>query len=151
MLMLLFYVGDNLYALDCSQVAEIIPRVMLRKVHHVPEYVAGLFNYRGAIVPVIDICHLIQSKPSRDYLSTRIIMVNYVGKDHTKRYLGLMAERVTETLNKPNSELVNTGTQLDEASYLGEMIMDDQRMIQLIRLENLLSDSQHKRLLAGDY
>jgi chemotaxis-related protein WspB len=147
--MLLFYVEDNLYALDSSQVIEIIPRVIMRRVHHVPDYVAGLFNYRGTIVPVIDLCHLIQGKPSRSYLSTRIIMVDYVGKDNTKYYLGLMAERVTETLNKPNHELVDTGTQLNEAPYLGEIIMDEKGMIQRIRLEYLLSDSQQQYLLAA--
>ena len=147
--MLLFYVGDNLYALDSSHVVEVIPRVIVRKVHHVPDYVAGLFNYRGTIVPVIDLCHLIQGKPSQSYLSTRIIMVNYVGKDNTKHCLGLMAERVTETLNKPDAALVDTGTPLDEAPYLGEMIMDEKGMIQRIRLEYLLLDSQHKYLLAA--
>lgn len=150
MLMLLFYVGDNLYALDSSQVVEVIPRVIVRKIHHVPDYVAGLFKYRGAIVPVIDICHLIQGKPSRSYLSTRIIMVNYFGKDNSKRYLGLMAERVTETLNKPDTDLIDAGTQLENTPpYLGEMLMDDKGMIQRIRLEYLLSDSQQKYLLAG--
>ena len=152
MLMLLFYVGDNLYALDSSQVVEVIPRVIVRKIHHVPEYVAGLFKYRGTIVPVIDICHLIQGKPSSSHLSTRIIMVNYNGKDNNKLYLGLMAERVTETLNKPESALVDAGGrgQLEQSPpYLGEMIMDDKGMIQRIRLEYLLSDSQQKFLLAG--
>lgn len=149
MLMLLFYVGEDLYALDSSQVVEVIPRVILRKIHHVPDYVAGLFNYRGAIVPVIDLCHLIQGNPSRSFLSTRIVMVNYVGKDNTKRYLGLMAERVTETLNKSDTNTVETGTQSNEAPYLGEMIMDEKGMIQRIRLEYLLSDSQHKYLLAA--
>lgn len=150
MLMLLFYVGENLYALDSSQVIEVIPRVDLRKIHHVPDYVAGMFKYRGTIVPVIDLCHLIQGKPSRSYLSTRIIMVNYTGKDNIKRYVGLMAERVTETLNKPDQDLVDVGNQLDGSpGYLGEMLMDDKGMIQRIRLEYLLSDSQHKYLLAG--
>lgn len=150
MLMLLFYVGDNMYALDSSQVVEVIPRVSMRKIHHAPDYVAGLFKYRGAIVPVIDLCHLIQGLPSRSYLSTRIIMVSYVGKDNSKRCIGLMAERVTETLNKPDSELVDGGTPLNDApAYLGEMIMDDKGMIQRIRLEYLLSDSQHKYLVAG--
>lgn len=150
MLMLLFYVGDDLYALDSSHVVEIIPRVSLRKIHHAPKYVAGLFNYRGAIVPVIDLCYLIQDKPSRSYLSTRIIMVNYFVKDNTKLSLGLMAERVTETLNKPATKLVDAEMQLDEDHpYLGEIIMDDKGMIQRIRLEHLLSDSQHKYLLAG--
>lgn len=149
MLMLLFYAGNNLYAIDSSQVVEVIPRVALRKVHHVPEYVAGLFNYRGTIVPVIDLCHLIQGNPSRSYLSTRIVMVNYPMKDNTLRYLGLMAERVTETLNKPNTELVEAAIQVNEAPYLGEMIMDDKGMIQCIRLDKLFSDSQQKYLMAG--
>lgn len=150
MLMLLFYVGKNLYALDTSQVVEVIPRVILRKTHQMPDYVAGMFQYRSAIVPVIDLCHLIQGQPSCSYLSTRIIMVNYFGKDNAKRCIGLMAERVTETLNKPDSDLIDAGTQLNEApAYLGEMIMDDKGMIQRIRLEYLLSDSQHQYLLAG--
>ncbi|MDF0553816.1 chemotaxis protein CheW [Kamptonema sp. UHCC 0994] len=150
MLMLLFYVGKNLYALDTSQVVEVIPRVLLRKTHQMPDYVAGMFQYRSAIVPVIDLCHLIQGQPSCSYLSTRIIMVNYFGKDNAKRCIGLMAERVTETLNKPDSDLIDAGTQLNEApAYLGEMIMDDKGMIQRIRLEYLLSDSQHQYLLAG--
>lgn len=150
MLMLLFYVGDNLYALDSSQVVEVIPRIIFRKIHHVPDYVAGMFKYRGTIVPVIDLCHLIQGNPSRSYLSTRIIMVNYTAKDNTKRYIGLMAERVTETLNKPDTDLIDAGTQLNEApAYLGEMIMDDKGMIQRIRLEYLLPESQQKYLLAS--
>jgi len=149
MLMLLFYVDNDLYALDCDQVIEVIPKVMLRKAHNVPDYIAGLFNYRGTVVPVIDLSHLIQGKVSRSYLSTRIIMINYVDKDHTKRYLGLMAERITETLNKPNTELVDTRTQLNETPYLGEILMDEKGMIQRIRLEYLLTDSQHKYLLAA--
>jgi chemotaxis-related protein WspB len=43
MLMLLFYVSNDLYAIESSHVVEVIPRVALRKVHHVPDYVAGLF------------------------------------------------------------------------------------------------------------
>jgi len=149
MLMLLFYVENDLYALDTSQVIEIVPKIILRSVRNVPEYFAGLFSYRGTIVPVIDLSYLIQGKPSRSYLSTRIIMVNYRGNDNNKRFLGLMAERVTETLKKPDSELVETGNRIEEASYLGEIIIDDGRMIQQIRLEHLLSDSQHKYLLAA--
>lgn len=44
MLMLLFHVESDLYALDSRQVVEVIPRVLLRKVPYAPEYVAGLFN-----------------------------------------------------------------------------------------------------------
>lgn len=150
MLMLLFSVSNDLYALDSSQVVEVIPRVILRKIYHAPFYVAGLFNYRGTIVPVIDLCHLIQNKPSCPYLSTRIIMVSYWSKNKTKRCLGLMAERVTETLNKPDTSVIDIGEQIDpDHPYLGGMIMDEKGMIQHIRLEYLLSDAQHQDVLAA--
>lgn len=149
MLMLIFYVGNDLYALDSSQVVEVIPRVSLRKIHQAPDYVAGLFNYRGTIVPVIDLCHLIQGTPSRSHLSTRIIMVNYVGNNNTQHCFGLMSERITETLKKPDTELVDARVQMNDAPYLGEMIMDEKGMIQRIRLEYLLSESQQIYLLPG--
>jgi chemotaxis-related protein WspB len=42
MLLLLFHLGSELYAIESSQVIEIIPTVNLRPLYHVPDYVAGL-------------------------------------------------------------------------------------------------------------
>lgn len=148
MLMLLFHAGDNLYALDCSQVVEVIPIVVLRKIHHVPDYVAGVFNYRGTIVPVIDLCHLIQGTACRSRFSTRIIMVNYTAKDGEYHSLGLMAEQVTETLNRPDLEPKNALT-VNNVPYLGEMFMDEKGMIQRIYWEHLIAEVQDPSLLAG--
>ena len=147
MLMLLFYVGNDRYALESSQVIEVIPRVILRKQQHAPEYIAGLFNYRGKIVPVIDLCQLIQGLPCPSCLSSRIMMVNYLGIDNNTHLVGLMAQQVTDTLNKQKTDFVNTGLEMNEAPYLGEMIIDEQGMIQRIRLEYLLSNSQQAYLL----
>ena len=148
MLMLLFHAGDNLYALDTSQVVEVIPMVVLRKIHHVPDYVAGVFNYHGTIVPVIDLCHLIQGTACRSRFSTRIIMVNHTTKDGTHHRLGLMAERVTETLNRPDLD-PKTALTVNDVPYLGEMFMDELGMIQRIHWEHLITEVQHASLLAG--
>ena len=148
MLMLLFHAGDNLYALDSSQVVEVIPMVVLRKIHHVPDYVAGVFNYRGIIVPVIDLCHLIHGTACRSRFSTRIIMVNYTAKDGGHRRLGLMAERVTETLKRPDLDPKNA-PKVNDVPYLGEMFMDELGMIQRIHWEHLITEVQHASLLAG--
>ena len=148
MLMLLFHAGDNLYALDSSQVVEVIPMVVLRKIHHVSDYVAGVFNYRGTIVPVIDLCHLIQGTACRYRFSTRIIMVNYTAKDGGHRRLGLMAERVTETLKRPDLD-PKTASKVNDVPYLGEIFMDQKGMIQRIHWEHLITEVQHASLLAG--
>ncbi|HEY9662819.1 MAG TPA: chemotaxis protein CheW [Allocoleopsis sp.] len=149
MLMLVFYVGKNLYAIESSRVVEVIPRVSYREVHHVPEYVAGVFNYRGSIVPVIDLCRLIRGTPSKNYLSTRVMMVSYPRSDNTLRYVGLMAERVIEALDKAEADFKDAGIQTNQAPYLGGIITDRKGMIQRIRLEQLFSDVQHISLLSA--
>lgn len=154
MLMLLFYVGDERYALDSKKVVEIVPLVALKKLHHAPEYVAGLFNYRGLVVPVIDICHLLLGNSCNHHLSTRIIMVNYFSSNkngeraitNTPRLLGLMAPRVTETLDVDKNQSVTPGMVLDNAPYLGDIITDASGMIQYLNVDYLLP-SQFNQIL----
>lgn len=149
MLMLVFYVGKNLYAIESSRVVEVIPRLSYREVHYVPEYVAGVFNYRGSIVPVIDLCQLIRGTASKNFLSTRVMMVNYPQSDGTLRYIGLMAERVIEAVDKAETDFKDAGIQANAAPYLGGIITDKKGMIQRIRLEQLFSDVQHMNLLSA--
>jgi chemotaxis-related protein WspB len=154
MLMLLFYVGDDRYSLDSRRVVEVVPTVTLKKIHQAPEYIPGLFNYRGHLVPVIDLCHLIQGTHCRAYLSTRIVLVNCHRQDafdndplQRPQILGLMAERVTETLNKPESEFISPAIKVDASPYLGEIITDDRGMIQFVRVEHLLPESYQQTYL----
>lgn len=141
MLLLLFYVGNNRYALESKQVVQIFPNLILKEVPHAPDYISGLFNYRGQIVPVIDLSYLIQGKVSLNILSTRIILVNNQTsrQSSTSHLLGLQAERATTTVDLPETDLKDGGIQLDAAPYLGKIITDDQGMIQLICVEHLLS------------
>jgi chemotaxis-related protein WspB len=147
MLMLLFYVGDERYALESRHVVEVVPLVALKKLHHAPDYVAGLFNYRSRIVPVIDLCKLLRGNPCRAHLSTRIVLVNYLDSDRTPHLLALMAERVTETLNKSDTEFVDLEIAVDAAPYMGKIITDEQGMIQCVRVEYLLPSSQQAYIL----
>jgi chemotaxis-related protein WspB len=135
MLLLLFHIDDHLYGIDTAQVAEVIPCMMLRKIQSVPDYVAGVFNYRGQIVQVIDLCKLIQGTFSRLRFSTRIIMVHYRDRAGASQYLGLMAERVTETLNRPDSIVADSSSTVP---YLGNLFMDEKGMIQQIYWEPLV-------------
>jgi len=91
-------------------------------------------------------------KPSCENFSTRIVLVKYWGKNSTEvgepYILGLMAEQIVETLQKSESEFVDSNIQIDAAPYLGKMIVDTQGMIQCLRIENLLSETQQVNLLA---
>lgn len=148
MLMLLFYVGNDLYAIESSHVVEVIPRVPLRTVHHAPDYVAGLFNYRGKIVSVIDLCYLISNKSSRLCLSTRMIIVSYPNQDNELQYLGLIAEKITETLNQPKTAFVDAGVRI-QAPYLGGMLINEKGIIQRIHVEKLFANLEDGYLLTA--
>ncbi|MDM8550473.1 chemotaxis protein CheW [Desulfobacterales bacterium HSG2] len=139
MLILLFYIGNVMYTIKCDNVREIAPMVMLKEIPHTPDFFAGFFNYRGTIVPVIDLCQLIQGCPCQMRLSTRIILVDYMGKDNMPHILGLMAERVTETIRKPKDAFVLPGIRSEQAPYLGGIVMEQKKMIQYIDLDRLPS------------
>ncbi|MFH1953836.1 MAG: chemotaxis protein CheW [Pseudomonadota bacterium] len=149
MLALLFYLGDTMYTMKCEKVREVAPMVKLKQVPHTPDYFAGLFNYRGVIVPVIDLRRLIQGQPCQMRLSTRIILVDYVRDDHTPYILGLMAERVTEAVRKSENAFVSPGLSMQEAPFLGGFVMENKEMIQYIDLDLLPNSFRFLPMIAG--
>lgn len=137
MLILLFYLGDAMYGINCEKIREICPLVKLEKIPHAPEYFAGLFKYRGAIVPVIDLRRLIQDKPCDMRLSTRIILVDFQNEKGTSYVVGFMAERVTETVRQSKEAFVSSGVNLGGAPFLGGILMENDHMVQIIDLDRL--------------
>ncbi len=136
MLALLFHIGEVRYIIKCDRIREIAPMVALKEAPQAPAYFAGYFNYRGAIVPVIDLCQLIQNTPCRLRLSTRIILVEY-RRNASSHILGLIAERVTEAVKKPDDAFASAGIRSRKAPYLGGIVMDEDEMIQCLELDRL--------------
>lgn len=137
MLVLLFYLGDVMYTIECQYVREIVPMVMLKELPRAPEFFAGFFNYRGIIVPVIDLRRLIHGVPCQMRLSTRIILIDYVQHDSTPSVYGLIAERVTEATKKSDRDFIRPDVRIQEAPYLGSLIMEEDRMIHHIDVKTL--------------
>ena len=138
MIYLLFSIGQDRYAVASSDVVEVVPRVELWRVPKAPDYVAGVFRYRGRLVPVIDLCQFMQNEPCPDRLSTRILLTHCSGDDGAACIIGLMVERVTDTLTEEEVAFVKTGIRTDDAPYLGEIATDEQGMIHRLHVEALL-------------
>jgi len=139
MLFLLFQLGKDRYALDVSQVAEVLPLVHLKQIPQAPPAVAGIFDFRGTPVPVIDMSQTALARPAQRRLSTRIILAHYPDQNGGTRLLGLMAERVTETLRREPSDFVAAGVDNDDAPYLGPVASDARGLIQWIEVDQLLT------------
>ena len=138
MLFLLFQLGKEYYALEAAQVVEVLPLVGLKEIPHAPRGVAGIFNFRGASVPAIDLSDLTLGRPAQRLLSTRIILVNYPGENGGKQLLGLIAEKVTETLRREPKDFIASGITNKKAPYLGPVTADARGFIQWIKVDQLL-------------
>ena len=101
MLLLLFQLQDDAYAIDSAKVIEVIPFLMTQKIPMTPKFITGMINYRGNPVPVIDLGLLLNEKPCRQQLSTRIILITISMGRQFKKIIGLLAENVTETIKTP--------------------------------------------------
>jgi len=137
MLLLLLRLGTDRYALDARQVVEVIPVIKLKRIPPAPAYVAGMFNYRGKPVPVIDLCQLVEGRAVRVVLSSRIIMVNYpmAGEKHL---LGILAEDATEVVRRDDVQFLRADFDMPGSPYLGRVIPDADGMIQEIEVVPLL-------------
>src|SRR5512139_988967 len=136
MLFILFRLGKERYALEAARVIEVIPRLPLRPQSGTPDFIAGLFNFRGKVVPVLDLGTLTLGVPCPEQLSTRIILIDYILKSGVKRTLGLIAEAVTDAVKREPHEFVAVTT--GQASHLGKLALDDGGMIQCVLPEHLL-------------
>ena len=138
MLFLLFELGHERYALDVRQVAEVLPLLAITPIPQSPAAVAGVMNFRGAPVPVIDVSQLTLGRPAERRLSTRIVLVHYPDTSGGMRLLGLIAERATQTLRREPADFVPSGVTSEGAPYLGPVAADAHGLLQWIDVTTLL-------------
>lgn len=139
MLLLLFQLGKNEYALDVTQIAEVVPLVDVTGIPQAPPGVAGMFDWHGAPVPLIDLSQLMLGRAAHDRLSTRIIVVNYPDDTGQTRRLGLIAEGATETMRRERADFVDAGVTSDGGSYLGPVARGSRGLVQWVEVSKLLS------------
>lgn len=146
-LFLVFRIGSERYALQAIEVAEVLPLLPLKPIPRAPDWVAGVFAYRGAVVPVIDLSALTFGKPAQARTSTRLVLVNYRADENAEtQLLGLILEQATDTLRCNPSDFQPYGLDNRQAPYLGPVREDAQGLLQWVRVADLL-DEQVRALL----
>ena len=144
-LFLVFYIGDERFALPATDVVEVLPRLPLKPVAHTPIWVAGVFSHRGQMVPVIDISAMTFGQASVARTSTRLVLVNYRGQ-----VLGLMLEQASDTVRCDPAEFQPYGVDNHDAPYLGPVRKDHLGLLQWLSVDDLLSPAESALLFAND-
>jgi chemotaxis-related protein WspB len=151
MLFMQFKINGNSYLLEAKDIIEIVPYVNLQQIPKAPAYLAGLLNYRGDSVPVVDICMLMSDRPCEMKLSSRIAMANYKDDDGRSVCIGLLIERLTETATYNESDFSDSGVTLEESPYLGKVVVDDNRIVQMVNVREIIPEAAHDILFHGNH
>jgi chemotaxis-related protein WspB len=155
---LLFQVGNQRYAIDACVVTEVIPAVPLRPVPGTAAPVAGLLDYRGHVVPVVDLCRLFGEGSCPSLMSSRIavcdlVVAGAVATDvpDAERWAGVLAERLTRVGDvDPDASGTHPGPRTPEVPALGRVLRDEEGLLQLVTVSQLIPADVLSSLAAGN-
>lgn len=139
-----FKVGNEEFGLDILKVQEIIRLRELTRVPNMPDFVDGVINLRGKVIPVIGLRRRMGIPTGEDDKRTRIVVAEVNGK-----VLGFVVDEVSEVLRIPeaNFEPPPKLGQV-EREYVQGIGKIDERLLILIDLSPLLSDREHSQIAA---
>jgi purine-binding chemotaxis protein CheW len=131
-----FAIGDDQYGVDIMAVREIKGWADITHLPKQPEYVRGVLNLRGAIVPIVDLrCRFGQGLTATTPL--HIVIIVQIGG----RQIGLIGDRVLDIVSVDAAQIqkvprTDNGLQTD---FLSGLVTHDDGMIALIDLPSLLA------------
>ncbi|WP_020472121.1 chemotaxis protein CheW [Zavarzinella formosa] len=147
MLALTFQIGPNRLALGVREIKEVVPRVNLKPAPFGPSWLAGVFVYRGQVVPVVDLHKLIAVGNCPDFLSSRIILVPLPG-DPRERLIGLLAGQVADIRELPSMGNGSSGNSDSSRPDLGPVIVDAEGIMHLAVLDRVIPAAYRQQLSA---
>jgi purine-binding chemotaxis protein CheW len=134
--MLVFRLGAEEYGLDILKVQEIRGYEKVTPIPRSPDFLKGVVNLRGSIVPVIDL-RVKFDLPNVAYDSLTVVIVLRIAG----RIIGAVVDGVSDVVQlTPNEikEAPRLGSMVD-SSYLAGVATKDKRMILALDIEKLLS------------
>lgn len=142
-----FFLNEEEYGVDILGVHEIkrMREINITQVPRAPEFVEGVINLRGDVIPIIDLrTRFGMAKKEKDK-ETRIIVV-YMNE----KYIGFLVDRVNEVLTFGKEDIDDPPEEVIQIdSYFIEGIgKHDQRLVILLDTEKVLN-SQEKETLAS--
>ncbi len=142
--LVIFELAGGSYGVDIQFVREINRLIDIRPIPKAPDFVEGIINLRGTIVPVVDLGLRFGLAPTEKSKDTRIVVIE--NGEHT---LGMKVDEVSEVLRIPADEIdsatnmTTTGIDLDFVEGVGKV---GERLILILNPDKLFTAEEHLQL-----
>jgi len=101
---LTFKLDQEIYALDITQVREVLDFSEITKVPRMPDFMRGVINLRGGVVPVVDLRLKFGMTRTEKTVDTCVIIIDLAIEEETT-LLGILADSVQEVLTMEPNEI----------------------------------------------
>lgn len=134
-----FLLDDEEYGIEIMKVQEIIRFTQLTRVPHSSEFVEGVLNLRGRVIPVVDLRKRFGLESADRDRSTRIVVVEVSG-----RTIGMIVDGVSEVIHIQASEIEPTPPLCSRvnAEFIHGMGKVDERLMILLDIDRILTGEE---------
>ncbi len=147
---LTFKLGEEVFALDIGKVREVLDFTTLTRVPRMPEFMRGVINLRGSVVPVVDLRLKFGMKGTEKTTDTCVIITE-VTVDNETTVLGAMADSVQEVLDLEPQNIEpapKIGTML-RTEFIKGMGRQNERFIIILDIDKVFSAEELTRVQAA--
>jgi purine-binding chemotaxis protein CheW len=130
-------IGRDEYGVPCEAVREIVRYARLTRIPGASDLIAGALNFRGTIVPVVDVPRRLGVGQTRLDLKTPIVIVDVHGT-----CVGLLVDRVADVVTLDGSRLERSSGGLADSPFVAATASISGRLVQLLDLGELVSRAE---------
>jgi purine-binding chemotaxis protein CheW len=137
---LTFKLDEELFALDISKVREVLDFTTVTKVPRTPDFMRGVINLRGSVVPVVDMRMKFGMTRTEKTVNTCIIIVE-ISLDGETTVLGALADSVQEVMDLEPDQVEpapKIGTRL-KTDFIRGMGKQDEQFIIILDVDKVFS------------
>lgn len=148
---LTFRIGNENYGLELSQTREIIEYSGITEVPLMPNFLRGVINLRGEVVPVIDLAVRLGRKSIEVQRRTCIIVVELTNNDQ-HHVLGLLADAVSEVIEMDDENIEDApsfGANI-RAEFIQGIAKQGEEFVVLLDANNALSIRELAHLVEAE-
>jgi purine-binding chemotaxis protein CheW len=146
-----FELADEVFALDISKVREVLDFTKVTKVPQTPDFLLGVINLRGGVVPLVDMRLKLGMEPTQQTINTCIIIVEATFNDEAV-VIGALADSVREVFDMEAEDIEPApaiGTHLN-TEFLKGMGKRNGEFILLLDIDRVFSSDELEAVRTAD-
>jgi len=137
---LTFKLGDEVYATDVAKVREVLDFTTITKIPRTPDFMSGVINLRGNVVPVVDLRLCFEMSKTEKTVNTCVVVVE-MQLDGEATVIGALADSVEEVIDLEPDQIQpapKIGTQI-RTDFIKGMGKRDAQFIMILDIDRIFS------------